>query len=56
VVHVRIIRKIRYYAQESGRAGRNRRKSKVIIMHGFQINKRGVIYKQDFRKDIKKEI
>ncbi|KAF2801298.1 uncharacterized protein BDZ99DRAFT_403678, partial [Mytilinidion resinicola] len=35
VVHVGTIRKMRYYAQESGRAGRNGRKSKAIIMHGF---------------------
>ncbi|KAF2818026.1 uncharacterized protein BDZ99DRAFT_365646, partial [Mytilinidion resinicola] len=45
VVHVGTIRKMRHYAQESGRAGRDRQKSKAIIMHGFQIDKRGVIYK-----------
>ncbi|KAF2801259.1 P-loop containing nucleoside triphosphate hydrolase protein, partial [Mytilinidion resinicola] len=32
VVHVGTIRKMRHYAQESGRAGRDRRKSKAIIM------------------------
>ncbi|KAF2812021.1 uncharacterized protein BDZ99DRAFT_370860, partial [Mytilinidion resinicola] len=45
VVHIRTIRKIRHYAQESGRAGRNRRKSKAIIIHGFRTDKRGVVYK-----------
>ncbi|KAF2801299.1 uncharacterized protein BDZ99DRAFT_347351, partial [Mytilinidion resinicola] len=45
VVHIGTIRKMRHYAQESGRAGRDRRKSKAIIMHGFRTDKRGVVYK-----------
>ncbi|KAF2805012.1 P-loop containing nucleoside triphosphate hydrolase protein [Mytilinidion resinicola] len=45
VVHVGTIRKMRHYAQESGRAGRDGRK-----------NKRGVVYKQDFGEDVKEEI
>ncbi|KAF2803442.1 uncharacterized protein BDZ99DRAFT_372662, partial [Mytilinidion resinicola] len=45
VVHVGTIRKMRHYAQESGRAGRDGRKSEAIIMHGFRTDKRGVVYK-----------
>jgi superfamily II DNA helicase RecQ len=35
VVHVRRVWKVRHYAQESGRAGRDRLASKAIIMRGF---------------------
>jgi superfamily II DNA helicase RecQ len=43
VVHVGLVRSVRQYAQESGRAGRDRLASEAIIMRGFRETRRGRI-------------
>jgi superfamily II DNA helicase RecQ len=43
VVHVGVVRSVRQYAQESGRAGRDGLASEAIIMRGFRETRRGRI-------------
>ncbi|KAF1948960.1 hypothetical protein CC80DRAFT_388242, partial [Byssothecium circinans] len=43
------------YAQESGRAGRDRQASEAIIMRGFWRTRKGVI-QQGFREDVEPEV
>ena len=38
VIHVGVVRKLREYAQESGRAGQDRLESKAIILRGVSYN------------------
>ncbi|KAH6612356.1 P-loop containing nucleoside triphosphate hydrolase protein [Boeremia exigua] len=41
VIHIRIVRKLRDYAQESGRAGRDGQKSEAIIVRGERYRRDG---------------
>jgi superfamily II DNA helicase RecQ len=56
VVHVGTIRKMRDYAQESGRAGRDGLPSKAIIMRGFRVDGRGRVRKMGFGQDVEEEV
>jgi superfamily II DNA helicase RecQ len=46
---------MRHYAQESGRAGRNRKASKAIIMQGYRQTQKERVYRR-FSKKIEEEI
>lgn len=55
VVHVGAVRKVRHYAQESGRAGRDGKASEAIIMRGFRATRRGITavpFPRDAEEDI----
>jgi superfamily II DNA helicase RecQ len=55
VVHIGTIRKMRHYAQESGRAGRDGKKSEAIIMRGYRQTRQGRVYR-GFGKDVEEEM
>ncbi|PVH90688.1 P-loop containing nucleoside triphosphate hydrolase protein [Periconia macrospinosa] len=55
VVHVGAVRKVRHYAQESGRAGRDGQASEAIIMRGFRVSRRGITA-VPFPKDAEEEM
>lgn len=56
VIHVRVVRKIRDYAQESGRAGRDSNASEAIILRGVGYDRAGNIKEGNLRLDIDDEI
>jgi len=56
VVHVGMVRKMRHYAQESGRAGRDGLASEAIIMRGFRTDRRGRVRVQGFGKHVEEEM
>ena len=56
VVHVGIVRKMRHYAQESGRAGRDGLASEAIIMRGFRTDRRGRVRVAGFKKEVEEEM
>ena len=55
VVHMGTIRKMRHYAQESGRAGRDGKVSEAIIMRPCRETQRGRAY-IPFGKDVEEEV
>jgi hypothetical protein len=55
VVHMGTIRKMRHYAQESGRAGRDGKVSEAIIMRPYRETQRGRTYMR-FGKDVEEEV
>jgi superfamily II DNA helicase RecQ len=55
VVHIGTIRKMRHYAQESGRAGRDGKVSEAIIMRPCRETQRGRAY-IPFGKDVEEEV
>jgi superfamily II DNA helicase RecQ len=55
VVHIGTVQKMRHYAQESGRAGRDGKASEAIIMRGFRETPRGRTYSR-FGKDVEEEM
>lgn len=55
VVHIGIIRKMRHYAQESGRAGRDGLPSEAIVMVGYKMTRRGPV-QQKIAKDVEQEM
>jgi len=55
VIHIGIIRLMRHYAQESGRAGRDGLPSEAIIMRGFKMSRKGPIPTK-FSKDVEPEM
>ena len=55
VVYIGTIRKMRYYAQESGRAGRDGKVSEAIIMWPCRETQRGRAY-IPFGKDVEEEV
>ena len=52
VIHVGVVRKIRDYAQESGRAGRDGLKSEAIILRGVRYNRAGSVQEGDLSREI----
>ncbi|KAF2187533.1 P-loop containing nucleoside triphosphate hydrolase protein [Zopfia rhizophila CBS 207.26] len=56
VVHIGKIRKMRHYAQESGRAGRDGTASEAIIMRGHRVDRRGRVYESKFGEDVEEEV
>jgi superfamily II DNA helicase RecQ len=46
---------MRHYAQESGRAGRDRKASEAIIMRGYQQTRKGRVY-CGFSKEVEEEM
>jgi superfamily II DNA helicase RecQ len=56
VVHVGIVRKVRHYAQESGRAGRDGLASEAIIMRGVRVTQRGQVQVPTFKDDVEKDM
>ena len=55
VIHIGTVRKMRHYAQESGRAGRDGKTSEAIIMRGYRQTQRGRVYR-GFGKDVEEEM
>jgi superfamily II DNA helicase RecQ len=55
VVHIGTIRKMRHYAQESRRAGRDRKASEAIIIRGYRQTQKGRVYCR-FSKEVEEEI
>jgi superfamily II DNA helicase RecQ len=55
VVHIGAVRKMRHYAQESGRAGRDGERSEAIIMRPYREMQRGKVY-VPFGKDVEEEV
>lgn len=55
VIHIGAIRKMRHYAQESGRVGRDRQASKAIIIQGYQETQQGRVFNK-FRIDVEEEM
>jgi hypothetical protein len=55
VVHMGIVRQIRHYAQESGRAGRDGARSEAIIMRGFRGTRGGPVA-LPFGKEVEAEM
>jgi superfamily II DNA helicase RecQ len=55
VVHIGTVRKMRHYAQKSGRAERDSKTSEAIIMRGYQQTRQGRVYRR-FGKDVEEEI
>jgi superfamily II DNA helicase RecQ len=55
VVHIGTVRKMRHYAQESGRAGRDGKTSEAIIMRGYRQTRQGRVYR-GFGKDVEEEM
>src|SRR6185436_8218154 len=56
VIHVGRVRKLRDYAQESGRAGRDGLKSEAIILQGVSYNRRGEMIKEDTSSWMEKDM
>ena len=56
VIHVGIRQKLRDYAQESGRAGRDGQKSEAIIMRGFWYNQQGQKKMMPFGREVQEEM
>jgi superfamily II DNA helicase RecQ len=55
VVHIGTVRKMRHYAQESGRAGRDGKVSEAIIMRGYRQTRQGRVYR-GFGKEVEEEM
>ena len=56
VIHVGVVRKIRDYGQESGRAGRDGLASEAIILRGVGYDRAGNIKEGDLRSDMDSEM
>jgi superfamily II DNA helicase RecQ len=55
VVHIGTVQKMRHYAQESRRAGRNSKVSEAIIMRPYRETQQGRVY-SPFGKDVEEEV
>ena len=56
VIHIRVVRKLRDYRQESGRAGRDGLKSEAIILHRVQYDQAGKIREGVLSKDVEEDM
>lgn len=56
VIHVRVVRKLRDYAQESGRAGRDGLKSEAIIVRGVTYDQEGRVREGGWGSGVEEEM
>jgi len=56
VIYVGVVRKLRDYGQESGRAGRDGLKSEAIILRGVQYDRAGKIREGGLSKDVEEDM
>ena len=56
VIYVRVVRKLREYTQESGRAGRDGLESEAIILRGVSYDRSGNVREGDSRGDVEDEM
>jgi Helicase conserved C-terminal domain len=56
VIHVGVVRKLRDYAQESGRAGRDGLKSEAVLLRGVQYDSGGRMRERSWGRDVEEEM
>jgi superfamily II DNA helicase RecQ len=56
VIHVGVVRKLRDYAQESGRAGRDGEKSEAIIIRGVTYDRAGRVREEGWGNGVEEEM